>query len=45
MEHSSARGVLMLRTVNIPARALQGGWNEWVTGGGKIETGEARAGQ
>ena len=33
MEHSSARGVLMLRTVNITARALQGGWNEWVNGG------------
>jgi len=29
----------MLRTVNITARALQGGWNQWVNESGKIETG------
>jgi hypothetical protein len=28
--------VLMLSGLGIKSRALLGGWNDWVTGGGKV---------
>jgi hypothetical protein len=41
-EHTSARGVLRLKDVGVKSRALLGGWNAWVSGGGPVATGPPR---
>jgi rhodanese-related sulfurtransferase len=40
-ENTSARAALMLAQAGYKARALKGGWTEWIAGGGAVTKGVA----